>query len=91
MDVQTGVKIQDNFQQGNTVTLTSTENCKSLLVLTTDLNSTCKVGHNMVNSPKEKGGPKIEQCIPSQPRMHLYLGAASPCNFLQNSNRKRRR
>jgi hypothetical protein len=54
MDVQTGVKIQDNFQQGNTVTLTSTENCKSLLVLTTDLNSTCKVGHNMVNSPKRK-------------------------------------
>jgi hypothetical protein len=54
MDVQTGVKIQDNFQQGNTVTLTSTENCKSLLVLTTDLNSTCKVGHNMVNNPKRK-------------------------------------
>lgn len=53
-DVQTRVKIQNNFQQGNTVTLTSTENCKSLLVLTTDLNSTCKVGHNMVNSLKRK-------------------------------------
>jgi hypothetical protein len=54
IDVQTGVKIQNNFQEGNTVTLTSTENCKSLLVLITDLNSTCKIGHNMVNSPTRK-------------------------------------
>lgn len=27
------------------------------------------------------------QGIPSQIKTHLYLGVASPCNFMQNSNR----
>ena len=39
----------------NMVLLTSTENCKSLLVLTTDLKSTCTVGQNVMNSTRRGG------------------------------------
>lgn len=58
------VQNQNTFQQGNMVSLTSTENCKSLLVLTTDLNSTCMVGQNVMNSTKmerEKGSNGLSQ------------------------------